>query len=170
MAGSPKADVFNGMIDFDATAMNTGDQDMILKQHHGECHCGAIKLTLSTVKEASDIGARACQCTFCLLHGASWTSDPNGTLAIAHTESLLRYRLGTQSAEFLVCGICGVATAIAWDSGRLGLLGVLRVECMGERQDFKQARVETNFDGETVEQRFMRRSRNWTPASLERVK
>ena len=94
------------------------------------------------------------------MHGATFTSDPTGTLSISVKASdggpgsVSRYRCGTGTAEFLSCGICGVVGAATWrrddggggaaddgdDNGGGGaggngdgkgkLLSVVRVQCL----------------------------------------
>lgn len=134
-------------------------------EHKGACHCGAITVSLRTEKSSAELGARACQCSFCRLHGASWTSDPTGTLAIDAAGPIGRYRLGTRSAEYLICETCGVVPAVTWqDEDRL--LGVARVECLEIGDALIAHRVQTDFAQEAPEDRFARRARNWTPARL----
>ena len=136
--------------------------------HEGACHCGALKLSLQTGKSASELGARACGCSFCSAHGASWTSDPDGTVRITAGGPFSRYRFGTSSAEFLVCAVCGVVPAVVWQSPE-GLLGVVRVESLAARDHLTAHRRATDFDSEDLTQRLARRSRTWTPAILTAV-
>lgn len=133
--------------------------------HPGSCHCGALTLSLRTGKSAEHLGARACGCSFCRMHGASWTSDPTGSLHVAITGPFGRYRFGTGSADFLVCGTCGVVAAVLWQSPER-LLSVVRVECLATRDQLRAYERPTNFDDEDVSQRFARRARTWTPATL----
>lgn len=134
--------------------------------YHGRCHCGAIKVTLHSSKTPSELGSRTCQCTFCRLHGASWTSDPAGTLTIYTANPLSRYQFGTGTAEFFVCTTCGVAPAVTWESHAGKLFGVVRVQCLGERDDLLANQVKTIYEEETLDDRLSRRSRNWTPARI----
>lgn len=130
--------------------------------HEGSCHCGAVKVALQTRKTAAELGARSCQCSFCRMHGASWTSDPAGELSVNIAGNVSRYRLGTGSAEFLICASCGVVPAVIWEAdGRL--LSVVRVECLPERDALLAHATRTDFDNEVLAQRLARRSRNWTP-------
>lgn len=134
--------------------------------YEGSCHCGAISVTLQTQKNAAALGARSCQCSFCRSHGASWTSDPAGALNVVIAGNVSRYRLGTGSAEFLVCATCGVVPAVVWVAeGRL--LSVVRVECLKERDALLAHASCTDFDDEVLAQRLARRSRSWTPATVK---
>ena len=58
---------------------------------------------------------RACGCSFCRAHNTCTTSDPNGSVDICAADwSLVRfYRFGTGTADFLICGTCGVVPASA---------------------------------------------------------
>jgi hypothetical protein len=138
-----------------------------VNSYHGSCHCGAVNITLRSAKTASELGTRSCQCSFCRAHGASWTSDPDGRLEITvPREKLSRYRFGTGTAEFLICGTCGVVPAVIWeDGGRL--LGVVRVNCLAESEILLANVRKADFDGETEAKRLERRARSWTPASLQ---
>ena len=135
--------------------------------YHGSCHCGAVKITLRSLKSARELGARSCQCTFCRAHGAAWTSDPGGKLEITlPRDKLSRYTFGTGTAEFLVCATCGVVPAVVWKDGER-LLGVVRVNCL-EASEVLLANVgQADFEGETEAKRLERRARSWTPASVQ---
>ena len=138
-----------------------------MNAYHGGCHCGAVKVTLRTVKSAQEIGARTCQCSFCQAHGASWTSDPGGKLEITvPKEKLSRYTFGTGTAEFLICATCGVVPAVIWRDGER-LLGVVRVNCLEESEVMLTNVGKADFDGEAEVKRLERRARSWTPASVQ---
>lgn len=83
----------------------------------GGCHCGAITLALSTALVPATTAPRACDCSFCRAHGAAWISDPDAGLVIRtrRQDRLRRYRQGSQSAQFLLCGDCGVLVAVLLD-------------------------------------------------------
>ena len=71
-----------------------------------------------------------------------------------------RYRFGLQTADFLVCRMCGVylAAVIASPRGRFATLNVNTMSgvSIGHAEP-------TSYDGETSEQRQGRRARQWTP-------
>ena len=48
----------------------------------GGCHCGNLVLSLATAQEPATTHPRACDCAFCVKHGAGWLSDPTGRLSI----------------------------------------------------------------------------------------
>src|SRR5262249_20324844 len=74
------------------------------------CHCGALTARYQTDLAPTRWSVRADQCSFCRAHGAAMTSDPAGALEFAATDPtrLSRYRFGTQTADFLLCGHCGI--------------------------------------------------------------
>lgn len=132
--------------------------------YQAECHCGAIGYTYRTEVPPEQWALRACQCSFCRMHGARMTSDPCGRVEFQFKEqtSLRRYRFGQQTADFLLCVHCGGylgATTVTQE----GLFAVVNVnvlkpylESLGEPQPMR-------YDGETVEDRTRRRAQRWTP-------
>src|ERR1051326_1636781 len=78
----------------------------------GRCHCGALEVLFETAAAPASLEPRACQCSFCVRHGARCVSDPNGRITlIVHghdREQLVRYRFGLRTADFLLCRTCGV--------------------------------------------------------------
>lgn len=81
--------------------------------YEGGCHCGGVRWRMSATWSPEAVAPRACDCDFCTRHGAAWVSDPRGDLQVrARGGRLLRYRQGSQQAEFLLCGRCGVLVAV----------------------------------------------------------
>ena len=76
----------------------------------GACHCGTLRFALHWPDDAATIPARACGCTFCTKHGAVWTSHPGARLQVSVSDAAhwQRYAFGTKTADFHVCGRCGV--------------------------------------------------------------
>src|SRR5437879_815447 len=89
---------------------------MILR---GRCHCGNISFALETALEARTLPLRACQCSFCRMHGARTASDPAGRLQfmVAERAALSRYQFGLATAEFLVCARCGAYAGALMSEG-----------------------------------------------------
>jgi len=85
----------------------------------GGCHCGNLRITAHLSGEQEDYAPRACDCDFCHKHGATYVSDPRGSLRIrvAAEGDCRRYRQGSGRAEFLVCARCGVLVAVLHRSG-----------------------------------------------------
>jgi hypothetical protein len=137
---------------------------MILR---GGCHCGALGVVLETARDPSTLPLRACQCSFCLRHGAITTADPAGRLRIevGDPERLVRYRFALGITEFLVCRACGVYIAATMPGDR-GTLGVVNVNVFDERQPFARAAEPMSYGAETVEERTARRAERWMPADV----
>jgi hypothetical protein len=130
----------------------------------GHCHCGAIRVELTTARAAADLPLRACQCGFCRRHGALTTSDPAGRLHIEATPGAAnRYRFGLGVTDFLLCAECGVyvAATMEGDDGLTAVLNVAGVALPGF--DGRQPSPMI-YDEETAEQRVERRAARWMPA------
>lgn len=138
--------------------------------YHGACHCGGITVRLRTQKTPSELGARACQCGFCRLHGGSYTSDAAGTLSIKASGPVNPYRMGTGTAEFLICTNCGVVPAATWKRDDGELLSVVRVQCLDIRDELEKYEKKWSLEHEldNPKERFKRRSRTWTPTTFEK--
>ncbi len=82
----------------------------------GGCHCGNIHVDMDLPHEPRTYNPRACDCDYCRKHGASYISDPHGTLRIriADPRKLGRYRQGAELAEFLFCTACGVLVSVLY--------------------------------------------------------
>ena len=106
---------------------------------HGSCHCGRLRIEFSTDKATADFTPRACDCSFCRKHGAAYVSDPEARLLVSiRQDALRRYRQGSDNAEFLVCGECGVMVAVTFDhAGRL--YGAVNTGCLDTTAGFKTA-------------------------------
>ncbi|WP_250627294.1 GFA family protein [Pinirhizobacter soli] len=103
----------------------------------GSCHCGQLGLEFSTAREITGISPRACDCSFCQMHGAAYVSDPAGRLSVFENEAgaLRFYRQGSKRAQFLLCANCGVLVAVVMEeAGRL--YGAANAACIDGRQAF----------------------------------
>jgi hypothetical protein len=128
----------------------------------GRCHCGNIAFSLAWDPDPVEIPARACTCSFCVKHGGVWTSNPAGSLKVTVKEPRLvsKYQFGTRTAEFHVCGSCGVVPVV---TSRIEgkLYAVVNVNTF-ENVDRTSLRLApASFDGEGQDPRLARRSRNW---------
>jgi len=85
----------------------------------GSCHCGRLHVEFSTGQAPVSLVPRACDCSFCQKHGAAYISDPAGRLSISETDAgaLREYRQGSNAAQFLICGHCGVLVAVIFRQG-----------------------------------------------------
>ncbi len=49
---------------------------------NANCYCGNIRILASFSQYLVTYSPRACDCEFCLKHGAAYVSDPEGSLRI----------------------------------------------------------------------------------------
>lgn len=131
----------------------------------GSCHCGAARFSFSASRQPARWPIRACQCSFCRAHGARTTSDAQGSVAfdLAEPAALQRYRFGTRSADFLICGRCGVYLAAVITTAD-GQFATLNVNAIRDSLPLQEA-VPVSYEGESVEQREARRAQRWTPVA-----
>lgn len=131
---------------------------------HGKCHCGNISFALQWEPDPVEIQGRMCGCTFCSKHGGVWTSNPRGSLEIRIQDRSLvpGYRFGTKTAEFHVCGRCGVVPVVtSLIDGRL--YAVVSVNAFEGIDPAMIRRSPASFDGEGTGDRLARRKRGWIP-------
>jgi hypothetical protein len=102
----------------------------------GGCHCGNIAVTVELTKAPDTHHPRACDCDFCSKHGATWVSDPGGSLAIRIREErdAARYAQGDEIAEMLLCRRCGVLVAALWREPHV--YGVVNAGALDARSEF----------------------------------
>ena len=129
---------------------------------HGRCHCGNICFALAYEPDPAVIPARTCTCSFCAKHGGVWTSNPDASLTVNVQEPSLvsRYSFGTRTATFHVCARCGivpVVTSVIDDR----LYAVVSVNAFEDVEPTLVRRASASFEGESVDSRLARRTRNW---------
>jgi hypothetical protein len=132
----------------------------------GGCHCGNITLTLAISQDPATVQPRACDCTFCMKHGAGWISDADGrlTLHVRDGHGLADYRQGSGSARFVLCRDCGVLVAVVHDDGD-GLRGAANVRCL-EAAAFGEP-LTVSPQQLSRDAKVARWSQLWTPATLD---
>lgn len=123
----------------------------------GGCHCGSLSLCYTTGQEAADVRPRACDCSFCTRHAASYVSDPSGRLELNCGEHLQRYRQGEERADFLICGRCGVLLAVTHEN-----LGAVNARCLDQFGGFGQPQA-VSPQKLSAEEKLARWRANWTP-------
>ena len=130
-------------------------------KHGGQCHCGAIRIAFETERP---LAPRQCQCGFCRRHNVRMVSDPGGSAKLTLGPETQRYRFATATADYLICGTCGVYVgAVAELDGctfatlNLNAFDDPRLELVGEPMV---------YDGESAQQRAARRHQRWTPARV----
>jgi hypothetical protein len=146
-------------------ASDNADPNAMSRSYEGACHCGAIRFTFFTAIPPEGWRVRACQCSFCRVHGARTISDAEGSVrfTIVDTNAPIEYRFGLRTAAFLVCGCCGTYVAAVVTTPR-GRFATINANALTGRPDIAEA-LNVSYDGETAEQRLARRERNWTPVS-----
>lgn len=136
--------------------------------HTGQCHCGAIAVSLSLTKPVDAIELRACQCGFCTRHGAATVSDPEGRAEFQVEPTAWHvYQFALRSAEPLVCGTCGVYAGTVLREGEAAW-SVVNVRGMGMTDFDPSGAHAVRYDGETFEARVARRKAKWTPTTISR--
>ena len=135
-------------------------------QHRGACHCGNLRWTLVSALAPAALPARACQCSFCLRHGALSTSDPAGQLRfeVDDPAQLLRYRFATRSADFLICRRCGVYVGALMEEGG-AWFAIANLNTLEGREALGPSPQPMDYDGETEAARRGRRHARWTPSA-----
>lgn len=128
----------------------------------GSCHCGNIAFELDWEGDPPEIPARACGCSFCVKHGGVWTSNPNSRLVVTIRDPALvsTYAFGTKTATFHVCSRCGAVPFVTSEIASR-IYAVVNVNVLENVDQTWLRRASANFEGEDVESRLARRSRNW---------
>ena len=129
---------------------------------HGSCHCGRLRIEFSTDQDPADFTPRACDCSFCRKHEAAYVSDHTGRLSVSVREDALRkYRQGSDTADFLLCGQCGVLVAVVFEhAGRLH--GAVNIGCLDGDTGF-MAPVPASPQMLSAEEKVSRWLKLWIP-------
>ena len=128
----------------------------------GACHCGNVRFNLLWPEPEATIQVRECGCSFCRKHGGAWTSHRASKLSvrIENSAQVSRYNFGTKTADFHVCSVCGVVPLVSSDiEGRQ--YAVVNVNTFENADRFSLVASSADFDGEGVDSRLERRTRNW---------
>lgn len=132
--------------------------------YEGRCHCGAIGFVYRTAIPPQRWSVRACQCSFCRAHDALSSSDPQGALEFhEHEAGLLHlYRFGGRTADFLICGRCGVYIGARMQhEGRP--YGIVNLHALAPQPVGLPPATAMSYDGESTAARRERRLARWTP-------
>jgi hypothetical protein len=124
-----------------------------------------VTFRLAASRPPEDLPVRACGCRFCRQHAALSTSDPDGHVIfqVADPARLARYRFGLKTADFLICGNCGVYIGAFMPDGERAY-AILNVNACDEPQRFLQKPVAMDYGAEDEAGRLARRRAKWTPA------
>jgi hypothetical protein len=140
-----------------------------LELYEGGCHCGAIGFAYRTALKPKEWPVRACQCSFCCAHGVLTTSDPNGTLEFFERipTRLHTYRFGGKTADFLICGECGVYIGATTQVGGkpFGIINVRALQSVAAQLGEPQL---MDYGTESPAERMARRAKRWTPIEAQR--
>ena len=128
----------------------------------GGCHCRALRYTLHWPGDAA-IPARRCGCTYCTRFDGTWTSHPEARLELACTVEPAAYRFGTKTADFIHCPRCGVVVIAVDDTGEAPR-AVLNVNTLDDHALLDFEHSDSDFDGESRDDRLARRAARWIPA------
>jgi hypothetical protein len=133
----------------------------------GRCHCGNLRVAFDSARAAAELPVRTCGCSFCRRHASLAVTDPAGRaeLHAADPARVVRYRFGLRTADFLVCGDCGVFVAgVMLDGARAW--ATLNVNALDDRAAFTSPAEPVSYDAEGPEDRVARRRARWTPAEV----
>lgn len=132
----------------------------------GSCHCGAVKITLTSAKKPEEMRVGRCACSFCRRHGARTMGDPKGSVEFqAAPGSLSRYRFGLGITDYLLCARCGAYVGAAMlDDGKA--IGIVNVNSLDTRDTFDPAPPLHHYDGEDEGRRRARRRKFWMPVTI----
>ena len=82
---------------------------------------------------------------------------------IGKEDTLVRYRFGLRTADFLVCRKCGVYLGAVLTSSR-GQFATLNINTLREPLAFEKMAA-VSYDEESTEERQQRREQRWTPVT-----
>ena len=110
-----------------------------MNTERASCSCGNIVAKVELSEPISNYTPRACDCDFCIKHGAAYISDPNGELVIKvrSPNEVARNKHGSGIADFLTCKLCGVFVAVTYSlEGQL--LGSLNSKTLENMDDLSE--------------------------------
>jgi hypothetical protein len=133
----------------------------------GQCHCGAIRLELTSEREPREQALGACQCSFCRKHNARTVSDPKAHVTLTATDPLQvqRYSFGLRTSNQIICRRCGVYVAMTLIDGDR-VWSVINVDTLDDRALFTRTPEARDYSAEDREVRIARRKARWSPTAL----
>lgn len=136
-------------------------------EYEGRCHCSAIGYRYRTPVAPADWTIRACDCSFCRAHNVLSASGPTAQIEFfaRKPKQLRRYRFGLRTADFLLCGNCGVYIGAVMTRDT-GTFGIVNVRAFVAPPDDLADVVPVSYDGEDAYFRVARRERRWSKAQL----
>jgi len=132
------------------------------------CHCGNLSARYQCASAPADLKLRACACSFCRKHGARTTSDPEGRaeIVVRDPSALLRYRFGQRTADFLVCGNCGVYLGVHFVDEDGKAYATLNANTFANVQALPEGAEEVHYEQESAAEKMARRRVRWTPTTM----
>lgn len=140
------------------------------RRYKGGCHCGNLAFVFDASAPLETLGLRADQCSFCRAHGARNTSDPKGAISISVRDpgALIRYRFGLCTADFLICGACGVYIgALMADGGNTWF--TVNANTFGPPPPDDFPVTPADYEREDGPARIARRKQRWTPVTAHAI-
>jgi hypothetical protein len=132
----------------------------------GSCHCGAIRATFYPSIPHEALQVRACQCSFCIRHGAKTTSDPAGRARFEIDGAALSwYRFETRTGTSLICNRCGTFAGGIIEDGD-NVWSFVNARGLNIAEFRHRVGEPKHYDSETLEQRVARRRSMWTPTEI----
>ena len=132
----------------------------------GSCHCGAIKIALTSDKKPEEMRVGRCGCSFCRRHGARTKGAPTGSVEFRSAPNALsRYRFGLGITDYLLCARCGTYVGAVMPEAE-GAIGIVNVNALDIRDTFDAAPPLHHYDGEDEARRRSRRRKFWMPATI----
>ena len=130
----------------------------------GGCHCGNIRYVVEWPADPASMTTRLCGCGFCVKHGGNWTSHRDAALGAEILDEALvsKYRFGTETADFFVCGRCGSVPFATCSIGGHEY-AVVNANTFEGIDVAALARTAVTFEGESTSVRLERRARHWIP-------
>ena len=134
-----------------------------MKSVRGACHCGGLRVDFHTAQYLATLHPRACDCSFCLKHGAAWVSDPEGKLSLLESSdgALGEYRQGSNTARFIFCRRCGVLVAVVFEQ-MSRVFGAVNQKCLDSHVGFGES-VSASPQKLGADEKASRWSQLWIP-------
>jgi hypothetical protein len=131
---------------------------------HGQCQCGNIKTKWNCIDYS--MSPRACQCDYCSNKQAAYVSKPGSLfeLSIIDKQHHHKVKQGSETATFHECSYCNSLIAVTVEIDQI-LYGILNAKFLNNKIEFADA-IETNFDGQSIEEKRQRWQRNWCRAKI----
>ncbi len=132
----------------------------------GSCHCGAIRIALTSQKKPEEMRVGRCGCSFCRRHGARTMGDRGGAVEFRGAPGTLsRYRFGLGITDYLLCARCGTYVGAVMPEEN-GVIGIVNVNSLDIRDALDAAPPLHHYDGEDEARRRSRRRKFWMPATV----